>query len=195
MVNATAEYLRRIAVPVHATAQPSGTELGTYIRAHVDSYEGMALACLVAADRHQQQRDEILPHFAAGQVVMCDRYLPSSLVLQVLDGVAPQTVWALNSGIRRPNVSVILRADADTIGRRLQARGAHNRFESDPHGAARELEQFDAVVEDLVQRGWPVCVLDCSDLSPRDLVLAVANTIVPLLPPYIAESRRENTCS
>ena len=60
----------------------------------------MALACLVAGDRHHHLATEILPALHAGKVVICDRYLPSSLVLQAIDGIEPDTIWCLNAGLR-----------------------------------------------------------------------------------------------
>lgn len=180
-VTETAIYLRRAGVPVHATSQPSRSTLGGFVRAHADTYTGMALACLVAADRHHQQATEIEPELVAGHVVLCDRYLPSSLVLQVLDGVPPDTVWALNTGVRTPDAAVFLRADPSMISDRLRARGAHSRFETDPASTARELELFDAVADELRARGWPVLVIDCTQLLPCETALAVANVIVPRL--------------
>jgi dTMP kinase len=64
------------ALPVHATVEPTRTPLGEHIRAGTDTYQGMALACLVAGDRHHHLTTEILPALRAGKVVVCDRYLP-----------------------------------------------------------------------------------------------------------------------
>lgn len=181
-VAATADYLRKVGVAVHATSQPSSSMLGSHIRARADSYHGMALACLVAGDRHHQEATEIMPELDAGRVVLCDRYLPSSLVLQVLDEVAAETVWALNEGVRVPDAAVFLRADPKMIAARLTRRGgAHNRFESDPDSTLRELDRFDAVAEELTGKGWPVHVIDCTQLWQHETALTIANLIVPVL--------------
>ncbi|MFC9432463.1 dTMP kinase [Nocardia sp. NPDC057030] len=177
----TAAYLRGIGVAVHSTRQPSPSELGSHIRSATDTDRGMALACLVAGDRHHQQAAEIEPELVAGRVVLCDRYLPSSLTLQVLDGVPSATVWALNAGVRVPEIAVVLRADPPVITERVCVRGAHNRFEQAGDFAARELELFDCVAEDLRMRGWPVHVIDCTRLSPHETAVAVAELILPLL--------------
>ncbi|WP_281004732.1 hypothetical protein [Nocardia takedensis] len=105
------------------------------------------------------------PALTAGEVVVCDRYLPSSLVLQVLDGVAPRTVWALNEGVRVPHLAVFLRADADILTEQVLTRGAHNRFERVADFAVRELALFATVAEELAEQGWPVRVIDCTRLS------------------------------
>jgi dTMP kinase len=188
-----AAYLRKIGVPVHSTSQPSAGTLGSYVRAAADIYRGMALACLVAGDRHHQQATEIEPALAAGHVVLCDRYVPSSLVLQVLDGVTPETVWALNAGVRVPDAAVILRADSSVIHSRMLGRGPHNRFERGPDSARRELELFDAVADDLRAKGWPVHVFDCTNLLPCETALNIANLIVPLLDLETIAAENEGT--
>ncbi|WP_433602581.1 dTMP kinase [Nocardia sp. CA-135953] len=177
-VQETAAYLRKIGVSVYATRQPSDNAVGSYIRAQADSYWGMALACLVAGDRHHQQATEIIPELDAGRVVLCDRYLPSSLVLQVLDGVAPDTVWALNAGVRFPDLAVLLRAAPEIIRHRLQKRGQYSRFETDPESSVRELELFEAVAEDLREKGWPIHLIDCTDLRPHETARVLANLII-----------------
>lgn len=180
-VKATVEYLRKAGVPAYGASQPSNTMVGSCIRAHADTYTGIALACLVAGDRHHQQNAEIKPKLAAGKVVVCDRYLPSSLVLQVIDGVPAERIWQLNDGIRVPDLAVFLRADPKMIAARLAARGAHNRFERDPaRSITRELEMFGQVAEDLRTRGWPVHVIDCTDLWQYETAKIIADLIAPL---------------
>ena len=77
---------------IHLTREPSPTPLGEIIRSGTGIYRGMALACLVAGDRHHHLSSEIRPHRDAGEIVLCDRYLPSSLVLQRIDGIDWQTI-------------------------------------------------------------------------------------------------------
>ena len=81
---------------VLATKEPTATPLGSLARFGTDDYHGLTLACLVAADRYQHLEEEIRPAMQAGQIVLCDRYFASSLVLQRLDGVPPEFVWQLN---------------------------------------------------------------------------------------------------
>ncbi|MBB5915106.1 dTMP kinase [Nocardia transvalensis] len=187
------DYLSKRNVPVLHTCQPSRTVLGSHIRAQADSYHGMTLACLVAGDRHQQQNTEIVPELEAGKVVVCDRYLPSSLVLQVLDGVPAETVWALNTGIRVPDLAVILRADPAWIRECLEGRegGPHNRFERDPGSTTREAALFDVVAADLEAVGWPVQVIDCTNRRPYQTAGMISDLIAPLLPDGVRASLDE----
>jgi len=109
------------------------------IRASTDTYRGMALACLVAGDRHHHLATEIRPRLQAGFTVISDRYLPSSLVLQRMDDVDQETIWQLNKGAEPPDLAVILNATPAVLGGRLARRGGtHSRFERQPDGPAIE---------------------------------------------------------
>ncbi|RAS59714.1 thymidylate kinase [Lentzea atacamensis] len=157
-----ADTLIAAGVPVLATAQPSRAPLGELARHGTDTYKGMALACLCAADRHHQLDAEIKPALREGQVVICDRYVASSLVLQGLDGLSAETVWQLNHGVYRPDLSVILNGDPAVIDHRLRTRGGHSRFERAEDNSDMESGLYVHVVADLQSKGWPVETLDCT---------------------------------
>ena len=76
----------------------------------VNEVHGHALACLVAADRYHHLDTEIRPERPPGSIVICDRYLASTLVLQARDGLAGPWLLALNEGIDLPDLAVILSA-------------------------------------------------------------------------------------
>ena len=52
-------------IPAHPTVEPTRTALGDHIRGGTETYSGMALACLVAGDRHHHLATEILPALRA----------------------------------------------------------------------------------------------------------------------------------
>jgi dTMP kinase len=166
---------------VHATAEPSSTPLGQMIRASTDIYRGMALACLVAGDRHHHLATEIRPQRQAGAIVMCDRYLPSSLVLQRMDDVDWDTIWQLNTGAEAPDLAVILNAAPAVLTRRLADRGGtHSRFERRPDGPATEAALYQDTTARLTALGWPVCSIDTTDSTPGDVAAIVIDRILPL---------------
>jgi dTMP kinase len=171
------DTLTAAGLPLHATTQPSRAPLGELARHGTDTYRGMALACLCAADRHHQLEVEILPALRDGKVVVCDRYVPSSLVLQGLDGLSSDTVWQLNRGVYRPDLSLILNGDPHVIDSRLRGRGAHSRFERAADNSDREAALYVRAAADLQSRGWPVTTLDCTTDAPD----AVAERIVFLI--------------
>lgn len=174
---AVAMELRTIGAAVCQTREPSDTPLGLLARNGTETYRGLAMACLIAADRYTHLEEEIRPALARGETVVCDRYVPSSLVLQVLDGVDRDVVWGLNQYADMPDVSVILNARADVVGKRLTSRGAHSRYELDPAGTARECAAFREVVRFLMAAGVRVLQIDASDEGPAALARAVVAAV------------------
>jgi dTMP kinase len=167
---------------VHLTREPSPTPLGEIIRSGTGTYRGLALACLVAGDRHHHLSSEIRPHRDAGQVVLCDRYLPSSLVLQRIDGIAWETIITLNDGADLPALAIILNADPAVIAARLARRGGHSRFEAMPGSSQAESALYRETAQRLAGDGWPVWCLDAASGTPDQLAAAVTARILTLHP-------------
>ncbi|MGH3701774.1 MAG: dTMP kinase [Pseudonocardiaceae bacterium] len=174
------ETLQAAGVPVHATTQPSRAPLGELARHGTDAYRGMALACLCAADRHQLAT-EILPALHEGKVVMCDRYVASSLVLQGLDGLPAEVVWQLNHGVYRPDLAVILTGDPEVIDARLRARGGHSRFERAEDNSDMETGLYVHAVVDLRAKGWPVATLEATADPPKTIAARIVSLIQHIL--------------
>jgi len=182
----TAEMLIGHGLAVHETTEPSRTPLGKLIRTGTDEYTEMALACLVAGDRHHHLATEIRPALAAGQVVLCDRYAPSSLVLQRMDGISWDVVRQLNDGTDKPGLAVILNAASEVIEARLNARGGHSRFERQPGSPHTESRLYHDTTERLIIEGWSVCVVDVTTRTAREAAIIVSERILALhavLPP------------
>ena len=172
------------AYSMHRTRQPSPTPLGSLIRATERSFRGWALACLVAGDRHHQIGSEILPHLRAGDIVLCDRYVESSLVLQRLDGIDLGDIVALNRGILRPDLRIRLFADAAVLRKRLADRAvdASRRFEHAADGPERELAYYadaDRMLSN--DHGLPAAAYDTSGTCTADLAAEVAGLIARTL--------------
>lgn len=176
----TAELLIGRGLAVHETTEPSRTPLGRLIRTGTDEYTGMALACLVAGDRHHHLATEIRPALATGRVVLCDRYVPSSLVLQCMDGVSWDVIRQLNDGTDQPGLAVILNAAPEVIAARLHARGGHSRFERQPGSSHTESRLYHDSAQRLAQEGWPVCVVDVTARTAREAAMIVSERIFAL---------------
>ncbi|MFD3557611.1 dTMP kinase [Streptomyces goshikiensis] len=169
-----ADLLREQGTAVCQTREPSDTPLGRLARAGTDEYRGMAMACLIAADRYAHLEEEIRPALAQGATVVCDRYIASSLVLQVLDDVARDAVWELNRHADTPDLAVILNAHANIVEKRLTERGAHSRYEREPGSSERECAYFREAARFLMATGVPVLQIDASNDTPDQ----IARTIV-----------------
>jgi len=175
-----ANQLTHCGVPAHATCEPSRSELGDFARHAPDRYHGLVLACLVAADRYWHLEAEIRPHLAAGEVVVTDRYVPTSLVLQRIDGVEMDFIWQLNRHAPPADLAVLLHADPAVIAARLAARGAHTRFERVPGASQVESRLYQQAAEQLQAANWSVLVVDTTEATPPQLAATILARILDL---------------
>ncbi|MEV6602188.1 hypothetical protein AB0M36_35860 [Actinoplanes sp. NPDC051346] len=79
----------------------------------------------------------------AGRIVVCDRYVPSSLVLQRLDGVRDEFVRDVNAHADRPHLT----GDEQRCRTRAKRRGSVDIGERDAGQVAAEL--YDVVLAEL----------------------------------------------
>ena len=127
------ESLERLGVPHWITAEPTRAPEGLIIRRILSgelSREPGTLARLFAADRNEHLRGEggILEHLGRGEVVVCDRYVLSSLAYQ---GVAcgPELPAELNAGFPLPELLVYFNLAPERSLARLDARERLDIFE------------------------------------------------------------------
>ncbi|MFJ4679203.1 NUDIX domain-containing protein [Kitasatospora sp. NPDC088783] len=162
---------------IHTATQPSKTPYGAAVRQVAAEMTGTALALAVAADRHHALATEIRPRLNAGHTVLLDRYLPSTLVLQRIDGVPLELLLAINAGIDVPDLAVILTADEDTILRRLAHRGTRHRFELDAAATRRELDLYTEATSVLTGLDFPVLTIDTTRLTPEGVAARIAHAL------------------
>lgn len=181
IVHHLAQLLAASGEEVHVTAEPSAGPIGELCRLLTESVTGYTLACLYAADRYYHLEHEIRPHLEAGRTVITDRYVPSALVIQRLDGVDPAFLWRINAKADRPDLAVILEADPEVIGQRLVERGPHNRFQLLPDISTSETAFYREATQRLVSAGYDVLNVNCSQRPPeqvagliRDRLLSVS---------------------
>ena len=122
------EELTRRGVPHFVTAEPTEGWIGRRIRAVLrgeESVQPLTMAMLYAADRSEHlfdPSDGILVHLRRGELVVCDRYLFSSLAYQgVL--VDFEYVAALNGQFPLPRHLVFLDTPLEVSQDRLAGRG------------------------------------------------------------------------
>jgi dTMP kinase len=167
---------------VMATKEPTATPLGSLARFGTDDYRGLTLACLVAADRYQHLEHEIRPALQAGRLVLCDRYLASSLVLQRLDGVSPEFVWQLNQHIDQPDLCVILSGDASCARERAEKRGLYSRFHRGGQVVSlAEAALYATVAAELAEHGFAVLTHDIGTQTPSEAAEALATAVLARL--------------
>lgn len=175
------ELLVRRGYRVHATTEPSRGQLGEIARHGTDRYTGHALACLIAADRYHHLASEIRPQLASGAIVLSDRYVASSYVLQRMDGVPVNYIDTLNAAADVPDLAVILAADPDVTAARIARRGTHSRFEAGAHTSRVESELYDEAAVRLAEHGYPLLTIDTTRTPIAAVVGQLAERIAALV--------------
>jgi dTMP kinase len=163
---------------VHVTTEPSATALGRLVHSAESYLSGRAMALAVAADRYAHIEAEIIPALQAGKVVITDRYVQSSLVLQRLDGLGLAEIWSYNAHVTVPSLSVYLEDDPEVIAARLSQRPTLSRLEA-RGSPARELALYRDAFRFLVRRGWPQARIDCQGLDPGGVTAAIMIRLGP----------------
>lgn len=179
--NALADALRTAGVDVLETKQPTSSPLGELARSMANDLRGVALALLVAADRYHHLSSTILPALEAGRVVICDRYVPSSMVLQTLDGVAGEFIEALNEFAPPPDLYVFLEGQPRENRERSSRRGRRDRFHYDVT-AHEEADRYREVAEALANGGTPTLRADVTGRTAEEVATPLIDEILKRVP-------------
>jgi dTMP kinase len=158
-----AQELRRrffeIGLPVHVTAQPSQGPVGSLIRQILTgrlvlrgtkSPGWSTMALLFAADRQDHQESEIEPNLRDGVSVICDRYLPSSVIYQSVTSdwdEAADWILDLNRHIRKPDLLFYVQVDPKVAMRRRERRTGRAEIYDDPKLQQLLIEEYDRLDE------------------------------------------------
>ena len=151
---ALAEALRAAGRSVVLTREPGGSPLGEVLRGLILDPEHAPVdprteALLFAAARAAHVERTLRPALAAGDVVVTDRYVDSSIAYQgAVRGLGPERIAELNGWATDgllPDVTVLLDVDPETAAARRRTRepahgGAPDRMEretSAAHGTLR----------------------------------------------------------
>lgn len=159
---------------VRSVRQPSDTALGQFIREAEGRYDGLTLAALVVADRLHLVDTVIRPALAAGELVITDRHIASTLALQQLDGLDIDFLWKLNADVLKPDLSVFLDAPPSVLEQRLDRRGRTSRFEQAPDTSARERRHFAEAAELMRAEGIRVLELSTADQDDNAIAQVIA---------------------
>ena len=144
------DHLEGLGLPVVITREPGGTAIGERIREVLldpasSRLSDRAEALLYAAARAQHVAEVIEPALSAGKVVLCDRFIDSSIVYQGAGrGLGEWRIEELNlwaTGQVVADLIVLLDVAVEEGLRRAGAGGSHDRLEAageDFHGLVRD---------------------------------------------------------
>ena len=136
------EHLRRRGRTAVSTREPSAGPVGRLLRevllghhriSRDVSLDGRTMALLFAADRFDHLQREVEPILAAGNDVVSDRYLMSSLAYQA-EEADREWVALLARGVRPPDLTILLDIPIEVAARRrLLAGRPEERYDADSY--------------------------------------------------------------
>src|SRR5919197_4299027 len=183
-----AEALRAEGHRVRVTREPSDGPIGLQIRLALTGRLRLAhppgpltedtLALLFAADRLDHLAAVVEPALERGELVVCDRYVLSSLAYQ---GSALPMDWVeqINARARAPDLTLFLEIDVGTAARRRARRGGQPElFEADE----RQARIARCYLEAIRRRGRAERIVRIDGTLPVEAVSRAAlGAIAPLL--------------
>jgi len=105
------------------TAEPSQGKIGIFIRNRILYGEKRpptdVEALLFAADRIEHVQNEVAPALEEGKLVICDRYIYSSLAYQGSAGLSLSWIEAVNKHALKPDFAIFLDVAPETVLQRL----------------------------------------------------------------------------
>lgn len=160
------EKLEQFGYTVHRTREPGGCPLAEEIRKLLLAKEDGGMcpeteALLFAAARAQHIHQVILPKVASGEIVLCDRYVDSSIAYQG-DARGLARAWimeinrvALTKGM--PSATLYLRMTAEEAFRRRLAESEPDRIEQMGLSFQQKIEQgYEQLMAEFPNRFVPV---------------------------------------
>ncbi|NLV76928.1 MAG: dTMP kinase [Tissierellia bacterium] len=150
IMNLLKDYFHEKNIDIISTREPGGTEIGEEIRQIIldNKHKNMLAeteALLYAASRGQHVHEKILPALELGKIVLCERFILSSLAYQgVGRGLGIEEVKMINDfaikGIR-PDLTLFFHVDpVVTLSRKTNVKGG-DRLEQEGYEFHREVYQ------------------------------------------------------
>lgn len=134
------EELKAKGYPVIYTREPGGIDIAEQIRGVILDPKNTAMdarteALLYAASRRQHLIEKVLPALADNKIVLCDRFIDSSLVYQgIARGIGIDEVYKINEFAiegHLPNATIFLSVNLETGLSRMSSRGNKDRLDSE----------------------------------------------------------------
>ena len=171
-------------IKAHATAEPSTGPIGKLIRSFLSAaaapLEPRAMALLFAADRRDHLQREIEPLIAQGTVVLCDRYVLSSLAYQTVAGVPREVVAQANAEIRRPDLTLFFSLPVAVAAQRRAERASEVEIYDADSFQGRVAAAYEREAQTLRAAGEPIAFIDAGG-TREEVEAALRAALTPLL--------------
>ena len=187
VTNAVCEKLEQMGYQIVHTREPGGIEIAEQIRSVILDPKNTAMdakteALLYAASRRQHLVERVFPALKQGKIVICERFLDSSLAYQGFgrqlgfDEVLSINLFATDNIY--PDLTVYLDVDEEIGLSRLKDRSFKDRLDQESIDFHHRVSQgYKEVLKRFKDR---ICIVDAS--KPLDEVIdSTLNTILKLI--------------
>ncbi len=116
------EYLRK-KYDVITTEEPTKNNIGLIIKKYLkENAQNWIMALLFAADRAVHYKEVLLPNI--NKIILCDRYIHSSLAYQPSVGLEEEWIKSLNRYFPNPDLVIYIDVMPETAIKRIKKRGS-----------------------------------------------------------------------
>ena len=179
------EKLTSKGLDVIVTREPGGTNIGEKIREIILDKENKEMDCiteafLYAASRSQHVREKIIPYVEEGKVVICDRFVDSSIVYQgYARGIPIEFIEYINkyaSGEIVPDLTLFFDIEPDFGIKRKKAGQDLDRIEKENMDFHRAVhEGYKKLCRENPERIKRIDALKTIEEVHKEVILAVEN--------------------
>lgn len=151
------EKLEKRGYPVVYTREPGGSKIAEEIREILLDTKNTEMdqrteALLYAASRRQHLVEKVVPALNEGKIVLCDRFVDSSLAYQgYARGIGMDEVWQINQfaiSDYMPQKTLFLSVSMETGQKRMNIRGDKNRLDLEANDFHQKVRKgYDTLIE------------------------------------------------
>ncbi|MDD7282232.1 dTMP kinase [Floccifex sp.] len=151
------EELEKRGYPVVYTREPGGSKIAEEIREILLDTKNTEMdqrteALLYAASRRQHLVEKVVPALNEGKIVLCDRFVDSSLAYQgYARGIGMDEVWQINQfaiSDYMPQKTLFLSVSMETGQKRMNIRGDKNRLDLEANDFHQKVRKgYDTLIE------------------------------------------------
>jgi dTMP kinase len=152
---------------------PIGSEISKAL--HGDREYGADVMQLLYVANRYERRPDLERQLAEGAILVCDRYLASSIAYGEAQGLDPVWLSAIQMFLPQPDLTILLDIAPESAARRKTA--GRDRYERDLQMLSRVRQSYCRQAE---QAGW--LLLDGErppDVVSADVIRAIATRLVP----------------
>jgi len=162
--------------PFYITFEPTNGSIGKLLRSLLkgeETQKAETMAMLFAADRNEHVfgNGGIAERCKRGELVVCDRYLISSLVYQGIT-CGEELPARLNRGFPAPELLIFLDIEAETAIERIASRGVQKEIYENLAFQKKAGERYKNLLPEFASQGVRVEIIDAS-LPPDEVALQV----------------------